>query len=189
MAEVFEAVFTAGPYEGAPVAVKRLHAREAREPSAQRMIADEAAILARLDHPGIVRVLDRGELDGAEAVVLELVEGVDVARAVRIAGSPPPEPIAAHVIAEVAGALAYAHPLGIVHRDVTPGNLLLAWDGAVKLGDFGIARAALRSERTATGVVKGKEGFVAPEQATGGAIGPATDVYALGATLHALITG
>jgi serine/threonine-protein kinase len=197
MAEVFEAVITSGPYEGAPVAVKRIHAREASEPAAQRMIADEAAILSRLEHHGIVRVLDRGELDGSEAIVLELVEGVDAAQAIRVVGALPPEPIAAHIVAEVAEALAYAHALtdehgatlGIVHRDVTPSNLLLAWDGSVKLGDFGIARAAIRSERTATGVVKGKEGFVAPEQATGGVIGPATDAYGLGATLHTLISG
>jgi hypothetical protein len=108
-----------------------------------------------------------------------------------------PEGIALHVISEVAHALAYIHdvkdefgePLGIVHRDVSPQNILLSWDGDVKLSDFGIALCMQREEQTAEGVVKGKLPYMAPEQALGERVNAAADVYALGATLATLLGG
>ena len=143
--------------------------------------------------------MDYGLIDGAAFLAMEFVDGVDALRAVTLSGDERvmPEGIALHVISEVAHALAYIHdvkdehgePLGIVHRDVSPQNILLSWDGDVKLSDFGIALCMQREEQTAEGVVKGKLPYMAPEQALGERVNAAADVYALGATLATLLGG
>lgn len=193
MAEIWEAEGPQGP-----VAIKRIVPDLRDTPWAQRMFRDEATIAAQVRHPNAVRVLEVDLTEGEERIVMERVDGLDAARAVRVGRSVPrpmPEALALHVCATVADVLAYAHgvtaadgtALGIVHRDVAPSNVLLGWDGSVRLADFGIAHAAGRIERTTTGVVKGKQGFVSPEEAMDEALGPATDVWGLGVTLHALI--
>jgi len=182
------------------VAIKRLLNEHAADESVRRMFLDEARIASRIYHGNVVAVLDFGLLDGDEFLVMEHVDGPDAGRAARTARGaeqPMPAGVCLHVISEIAHALAYVHgltdesgrPLGIVHRDLSPGNILLSWEGDVKLSDFGIALATGREERTATGVVKGKIAYMAPEQATGRAVGPAADVFALGGTLHALLAG
>jgi serine/threonine protein kinase len=168
------------------------------------MFFEEARIGSRLHHGSIVPIFDYGLIDGSEFLAMEYVDGLDALRAVSgpSAGiDPMPEGIALHVAAEIAHALAYIHdlrddenrPLAIVHRDVNPPNILLSWNGDVKLSDFGIAlarvHAASRDEPTALGGVQGKLHYMAPEQARGESVSAPADVYALGATLDALLGG
>ena len=162
------------------------------------MFFDEASIASRLHHGNIVQVLDYGTVDGSEFIAMELVDGLDANSAFRMGeerGESLPAAVALYVIAETAYALEYAHAAGVnhddvtgvVHRDVSPHNILLSWDGDVKLSDFGIAFAETKSERTRTGVIKGKFSFMAPEQAAGKRVDGAADVYALGVTLRLLL--
>ncbi len=200
MAHVYEAVAQGDAGFERRVALKRILPELAHLEGLKRMFLDEARIASHLHHGNIVQVLDYGSVDDTEFIAMEYVDGVDADRAVsqsRQQGVALPDVLALHIASEVAHALAYAHaredhdgrPLAIVHRDVSPHNLLLSWDGDVKLADFGIAKAATRLEKTSTGIVKGKLSYMAPEQAKGAAVGPSADIYALGATVHALITG
>lgn len=197
MAEVFRA--ESQPVAGVTrtVAIKRiLHGTGETDASLGRMFADEARIWVRLQHPNIVQVLDFGEHEGALFLALELIDGMSAAELVRDAGALPV--IEALCIAgHVARALDHAHsleaedgtPLQIVHRDVKPGNILLSTRGEVKLTDFGIARATNRVTRTVTGMVRGSLSTMAPEQARGEPLDGRADLFALGAVLHALLTG
>jgi len=150
----------------------------------------EAETIARLQHPNIVQIHDVGFDEGHAYLVLEYVEGGSLAKMAAGVAQPPGD--AARLVELVARAVEYAHQHGVIHRDLTPGNILLTADGAPKLTDFGLARAIGDGQgMTATGAVLGTPGYLAPEQARGDlfAIGPGTDVYALGATLYALLTG
>ena len=199
MAEVWRATAHGDAGFTRRVAVKRLFAREA-DPGFERMFLDEARLTSRLHHQGIVSILDFGIEAGRPFQVLELVDGFDasrLARAGREQGQPLPTGLALHLCAEVGHALHFAHratddagaPLNIVHRDVSPQNVLLSRAGDVKLSDFGIAFAEGRLEKTVGGVARGKPAYMAPEQAVRGAMDGRTDVFALGCVLHALLTG
>lgn len=200
MAEVLEGVIAgAGGFERR-VAIKRILPEHAGDASFSRMFLDEARIASRLHHANVVAILDFGIADGIPFQVLELVEGIDASslrKAVTSAGNVFPVEVALHVCIEIAHALAHAHgacgddgkPLGIVHRDVSPHNILVSWNGDVKLTDFGIALARDRSEKTETGIAKGKLAYMAPEQAVGGEVDGRADVFALGCALHALLAG
>lgn len=163
------------------------------------MFADEAQLATRLNHPNIVQVYDFQDYgDDGQLLSMEYVDGPDlralsraaIARDDRLA----PE-VAAYIAAEVAKGLHYAHerkdergaPLDIVHRDVSPQNILLSYDGGVKVADFGIATANLFREEL--GVLKGKTGYMSPEQARGQKLDRRTDIYSLGVVLHELLTG
>jgi serine/threonine protein kinase len=197
MAQVLEAVSQGMEGFERRVAIKRLLPQHLRDGGRRRMFFDEASIGSRLHHGGVVQIFDYGLIDGAAFLAMEFVDGVDALRAVTLWGDDRvmPEGIALHLISEVAHALAYIHdvkdefgePLGIVHRDVSPQNILLSWDGDVKLSDFGIALSLQREERTSEGVVKGKLPYMPPEQALGKRVDAAADVYALGATLATLL--
>jgi len=208
MAQVIEAVaFGHGGFERR-VAIKRLLPQHARDGERRRMFFEEARIGSRMHHGGIVPILDYGLIDGSEFMAMEYVDGLDALRAV--SGPTPdivpmPEGIALHITAEIAHALAYIHDLrdddnralSIVHRDVSPPNILLSWNGDVKLSDFGIALARARDRDdedegdgpVAPGGIQGKLHYMAPEQARGEPVSAAADVYALGATLDALLGG
>jgi serine/threonine-protein kinase len=203
MAQVIEAVASGhGGFERR-VAIKRLLPQHARDGERRRMFFEEARIGSRMHHGGIVPILDYGLIDGSEFMAMEYVDGLDALRAVSGATAdivPMPEGIALHVTAEIAHALAYIHDLrdddnrslAIVHRDVSPPNILLSWNGDVKLSDFGIAlsRTEARERGTAAlGGIQGKLHYMAPEQARGEPVSAAADVYALGATLDALLGG
>jgi hypothetical protein len=186
--------------DGARVALKRVLPEHAGDDRFRRMFLDEARIAAALDHPGIVRVLGSGEDEGAPWIAMEPIDGTDAAtwrEAGAALGMPMPERAALRIALDVAGALAHAHTacgadgtrLGIVHRDVSPSNILVGRDGRVTLGDFGIAKARDRVEKTSVGSAKGKIAYMAPEQRIGGDVDPRTDVFALGCALHALLTG
>jgi serine/threonine protein kinase len=197
MAEVFEGqVQGEGGFERR-VAIKRLLAQHILEESFLRGFIDEARIASQLHHANIVSIIDFGFADGLPFQVLEFVDGMDLrtiiqaSRARRIAI--PPE-LALWIIAEVAHALEYAHgahdadgqPMGIIHRDVSPENILISWAGDVKLADFGIAYAIKRLEMTRVGIVKGKPDFMAPEQRRGEDVDCRADVFALGRVLQLL---
>jgi serine/threonine-protein kinase len=157
---------------------------------------DEARIASHLHHANIVSVLDYGIADGLPFQVLELVDGLDLQSALAL-GKPLPPELALHVCTEVAYALSHAHgahgpdgqPLGIVHRDVKPANILVSYDGDVKLGDFGIAFARDRLQRTEVGITKGTREFMSPEQWLAGEVDARSDVFSLGCVLYALLTG
>ena len=172
-----------------PVAVKVLHTRLGADAESVRRFRGEARAVARLSHPNIIAVLDRGVSDGREFIVLELVEGDDLRRVLDRDGRLPVARALA-VVLDVAAGLAYAHDNGFVHRDVKPQNILVTPDGAAKLVDFGIARAARGgSAETLTGTLLGTSAYISPEQAQGQQVTPASDVYSLGVVLYELLTG
>ncbi len=182
------------------VAIKQLFPLEADGGAFERMFLDEARITSRLHHAAIVSILDFGVEAGRPFQVLELVDGFDLWRLVkwgRAQGKPLSPGLALHVCAVVGHALHFAHvavddagqPLRIVHRDVSPQNVLVSRSGDVKLSDFGIAFSEGRAEQTVGGIARGKPAYMAPEQAVRGAMDGRTDVFGLGCVLHALIAG
>ncbi|MER2559127.1 MAG: serine/threonine-protein kinase [Myxococcaceae bacterium] len=200
MAEVFEAVLHGDAGFRRRVAVKRMAADRVGDERLQRMFVDEARLASRLHHPNLVAVIDFGIADGVAFQVLELVDGFDVARLANwgvAANRPMPEAVALGIAAHVAHALHAAHtataddgaPLNIVHRDVSPQNVLVSRGGDVKLADFGIALWEQRTEKTLGAIARGKPTYMAPEQAMHSAIDGRADVFSLGCTLHALLTG
>ena len=173
-----------------PVAVKRLHPHLLPDASSRARLAAEARAAASLSHPVIVGVYDVDAEGEAPAIVMELVDGESLAALIDRDG--PLEPArAAAITAEVADALFHAHQQGVIHRDVKPGNVLVARDGRTRLVDFGIARSLAQSaERlTLTGTVIGTLRAMAPEQLAAGPITPKTDLYGLGVVLHEALTG
>ncbi len=162
------------------------------------MFLTEARLAATLDHPNVVHVVDTGEVDGEFFFVMEYVHGRDV-RALLRASNPGTVPLhAALTIAHgVAEGLHYVHErrdpsgrfLGLVHRDVSPSNVMVSYDGSVKLVDFGIAKATEMRHATRTGVVKGKVHYMSPEQCEGRPLDRRTDVFALGILLYEMTTG
>jgi serine/threonine-protein kinase len=173
-----------------PVALKMLLAGPYAGPEERERFQREAEAVAGLRHPNIVPLYDAGEVDGRPYFTMELVEGGSLAK--KIAGMPQPARQSAALLMQVAGAIHFAHQSGIVHRDLTPANILLASDGTPKVTDFGLARRLEGgSGLTISGVPMGTPSFMAPEQVRGerGAVGPATDVYALGALLYDMLTG
>src|SRR5438309_7657101 len=168
---------------GRPVAVKLLAAELVSDADLRGRVHREARAAARLSHPNVTNVYDYGERgDGTPYVVMELVDGQSLAH--RIGAGPLSWGSAVRVAAQVASALAAAHAQGLVHRDVTPANVMLSRTG-VKVVDFGIA--AVAGERDAT--VLGTPSYLAPEQRAGGPAQAATDVYALGLLLYHAATG
>jgi serine/threonine-protein kinase len=173
---------------GRTVAIKRVSEAFAADEDARRRLAREARLAARLSHPNIVRIYDVAALDERPYLVLEHVEGRTLAEELAGRGRLAPDEVA-RVGRQVASGLAHAHAAGLVHRDVKPRNLLRAADGTVKVADFGIARAADSTQITLAGTVLGTAAYLAPEQARGEPVTPASDVYALGVVLYELLTG
>jgi serine/threonine protein kinase len=199
MAEIFLATQMGREGFQKPVILKRIHSTIYADPQFRNMFIDEAHISMSLSHSNIAQVLDLGVSAGRYFLVLELVDGWDLGRILHraaTAGVRLPRELALHVGAEICRALAYAHskamdgqgPLGIVHRDVSPHNVLLSEQGEVKLTDFGIAKAMNKREHTGTGVVKGKVAFMSPEQALGKPIDARSDLFSLGTMLYLMVT-
>ena len=183
------------------VAVKTILPSFATDVGFRRMFLDEATIASRIEHTNVAQILDLGEHEGILYLVMEWVEGDSVSRlerAVQQAGSVVPQAIALRIASDSCAGLHAAHELsdeagrslGVVHRDVSPQNILVSAKGVVKLIDFGIAKAKDRaSEDTRSGVFKGKLHYMAPEQALGKAIDRRADVWAVAAVLYKLLAG
>src|SRR5690242_18940205 len=169
------------------VAIKILHGRYAGDPEYLERFRTEARSVARLSHPNIVTVIDRGDDDGRQYIVFEHVDGENLKELVVRTGRLPVRR-AVELALAVADGLSFAHDHGLVHRDVKPQNVLVSREGEVKVTDFGIARS-LHMEHgvTQTGTVLGTGEYLAPEQASGKPVSPATDVYSLGVVLRELL--
>jgi eukaryotic-like serine/threonine-protein kinase len=183
------------------VGIKRLHPHLAREPEFIEMFLDEARLAARIHHPNVVPILEIGTSDQGYYIVMEYVEGDTlanlIARSVQ-GGRRLPVPVATRIIVDVLSGLHAAHeladddgkPLGIVHRDVSPQNILIGMDGSARLTDFGVARATSKLSTTRTGQLKGKLAYMAPEQARGTRdIDRRADIFAAGVVLWEALEG
>ncbi len=200
MAEIFLA--RARGIEGMEryVVLKRILRDHAADPRWVEMFLDEARLVARLHHPNIAQVFDLGKIDDTYFFTMEYIHGEDLRaiseRALR-QNQKLPIGVVVGAMAGAAAGLAYAHeladshgkPLHIVHRDVSPSNILISYDGGVKLVDFGVAKDNLRSSKTASGAVKGKISYFSPEQCQNRDIDARTDVFSLGIVLWELCTG
>jgi eukaryotic-like serine/threonine-protein kinase len=186
------------------VVLKRILPQHALDPELLRMFLDEARLSATLTHPHVTEVYDVGADGDAPFFAMEYVHGANLrelmrahARAAGTATAPLELAHAIGIVAAAADGLHYAHdrigpggePLGIVHRDVSPSNVLVSYDGAVKVSDFGIAKWAFQRTRTQEGTLKGKFAYMSPEQCRGRAVDRRSDVFALGTILYELTTG
>ncbi|MBA2662888.1 MAG: serine/threonine protein kinase [Bradymonadaceae bacterium] len=182
------------------LAIKRLHRRLCEDQDFTMMLVDEAKISVQLNHANIGQVFDLGYIDEQYFIVMEYIDGVDmhqVLRKLRKAGQRIPLDAALYIICQACEALHYAHtkfgsdgrPLEIVHRDVSPQNVMVSNEGEVKLVDFGIAKARMRAQQTQAGIIKGKFYYMSPEQAHGHRVDARTDVYAVGILLYEMLAG
>src|SRR5689334_15683183 len=179
-----------------PVAIKRIHSQYSEDRGLRLMLAAEARLTARLSHSNIVAVHD---LDQDEAgrlfLVMELVHGIDLASLLRTGALP--VPVALFVTCEILRGLGHAHDLpttedslrGLVHRDVSPQNMLIGWDGAVKVSDFGLAKARATTNASASLFVKGKLAYMSPEHANGDALDGRSDLFSVGVMLWEMVCG
>lgn len=180
-------------------AIKQPHAGLGDDEGFRQMFLDEGRIAGMLRHPNVVSVLDVGEDERGPFLVMDYVDGVSLQRILHDRGPERPLPLvlALRVGAQIAAGLHAAHeltdesgaPIGLVHRDVSPQNILVGFDGIVRLTDFGVAKALGRMTRTSTGVVKGKLGYVSPEQLRYEALDRRSDLFALGVVLHEMLVG
>ena len=201
MAEIFVARQTGAHGFDKLVALKLLRDELSNEPGFREMFFAEARTSALLSHPNIVQTFDVGENDGLVYMAMEFVNGESLSRVTRsIAGDEGdrvPRSLAVAVCREVANALHYAHtltnlegaPLHLVHRDVSPSNIMLTHDGTVKLLDFGIAKVSTAQVQTKAGTVKGKFAYLSPEQARAEPLDGRSDIFSLGVVLWQLLTG
>ena len=200
MADVYLAVSRGPMGFNKLVVVKRLRDSLAEEPSFLNMFLDEARLAARLNHPNVVHTYEVGEHDGHYFIAMEYLDGQSVQtllRAVAKKGSKLSAPMCARIVADALAGLHHAHelkdydgtPLNIIHRDVSPHNVFVTYEGQVKLVDFGIAKAALSRTQTEVGVLKGKVAYMAPEQAMGVPLDRRADLFAMGIVLWELLTG
>jgi len=200
MAEVYLAMQQgAGGFEKL-VVVKRMLPHLLDDGHFVQMFLDEARLAAKLRHPNIVSILDIHRDEEVFTVAMEYLRGEDLRRLVRAQRDGTfriPLPITLHIITKLAEALYYAHtakdakgrPLNLVHRDVAPSNVLVTYDGQVKLIDFGVAKASAHSTYTKPGTIKGKYPYSSPEQIRGKPLDSRSDVFALGILLHEMLTG
>ena len=179
--------------------VKVLHPELSARAELVELFQQEARLAGQMAHPGIPQVFDHGVEDGQAYFVMELVEGPTLHQVIsrlRFLKRQPPPAIAARIIASVAEALAYAHeltddqgvPLGLIHRDVSPDNVMIDQNGVTKLTDFGVARVLRSSVNTAAGSTRGKVRYMSPEQLAAAPLSPRSDVFAMGVVLCELLT-
>ena len=173
---------------GRTVAIKVLADNLAHDQSFVERFRREARAAAGLGHPNIASVYDYGVDDGCHFIVMELVEGRDLAQLLRAEGPLSPERTVA-IVGQICTALGHAHAAGIVHRDVKPANVIVDGDDRVKVTDFGIARAAGDSKLTMTGSVLGTSHYISPEQANGAPMSQRSDLYSLGIVIYECLTG
>ena len=199
MAEAFRATYSGPAGFERTVVVKRILPANCADPEFLQMFAAEARILGMLHHPNVVQVYDFGESDGTFFLVLEYVDGPSLGRllkTLRKAGRPIPAAVAAYIAREICRALDYVHglrtsdgePLNVIHRDVTPSNIMLTMTGAVKLLDFGIAKYETSGTLTQHRIVKGKTAYIAPEIIEERPFDARADLFSLGVVFHEILT-
>lgn len=188
---------TVGPEGvGRLVAIKRILPHLCADPETLHQFLDEARIGLRLDHPNLVRFYDFGEVGGAYYIAMELVRGIDLGRLLDATGPLPP-PLVSAVIGQALQGLAAAHALNgedgaalhLVHRDLSPSNLMVGFDGRVKVLDFGVAKIRTSHTVTVVGMVKGKPLYMSPEQAVGEHLDARSDLFSVGLVLYEALTG
>jgi len=201
MAELYKAKRTGVEGFQKIVAIKKILPHIADDDEFVTMFADEAKLAAQLNHPNIIHIYDLGKIQaGGYFIAMEHVDGRDlrsIEQSAREHSVPLPVSLAVYVASKVASALDYAHrrrdaeghELNIVHRDVSPQNILISYEGEIKLCDFGIAKAASKASKTQSGALKGKIQYMSPEQAWGKPIDRRSDLFSLGVVLHELLTG
>jgi eukaryotic-like serine/threonine-protein kinase len=200
MAEVFHAKISSSHGFEKALVIKRILPHLAADANFVAMFIDEAKLTAQLTHPKIVQILDFGDVDGQFFTALEYIDGFDALGLLRTAAQRRvhvPQNLAIFIVNEVLEALDYAHnardmegkPMQIVHRDISPSNIFLSKRGDVKLGDFGIAHTQRRESKTQAGTLKGKYGYMSPEQVVGRPIDARSDLFAVGVVLAELVTG
>jgi serine/threonine-protein kinase len=200
MADIYLARLDAPRAPSQLVALKVLSPARAADADASAMFLDEARLVALLNHPNIASVLDVGVVDGRHYLAMEYVHGADLRQVVAVAqrtGCPLPMVTSLSIVCAAAAGLDHAHrrsgpdgrPLELVHRDVSLSNIMVGYDGAVKLIDFGIATTTIASVHTPPGVVRGKASYMSPEQCLGERVDRRSDVFALGVVLYELTTG
>ncbi|HEX7839289.1 MAG TPA: serine/threonine-protein kinase, partial [Kofleriaceae bacterium] len=195
MAEVFAGSTVGAEGFSRKVAIKRVRPGFADDPGFAQLFVAEAQISARLVHPNIVSVLDFDrDPDGSLFLVMELVDGKDLDAV--LATGLLPLPVVIFVLAEILRGLGFAHDPpsgsglhGVVHRDVSPHNVLVSWEGAIKVSDFGIAKARAATAATASDLIKGKPAYMSPEQANGDRLDGRSDLFAAGAILWEMLVG
>ncbi|HVG62594.1 MAG TPA: serine/threonine-protein kinase, partial [Hyalangium sp.] len=196
MAELFLAQ---EPPKPGLVVLKRILPYLSEETEFVQMFLDEARIAAQLHHPNIVQVYELGKLDNTIFIAMEFVEGVDLRRVVQEEakfGATVPYGVAAAICAQVAEGLDYAHfskdvhgvPLELIHRDVSPQNVMVGYNGRVKIVDFGIAKAGTYVNRSKPGVIKGKFLYLSPEQVAQDKLDHRADIFALGTMMYEITT-
>jgi serine/threonine protein kinase len=202
MAIVYRARYTAAPGISKSVVIKKVLDVYAEDQAFVQMFIQEARISVGLNHGNIVQVFDFGQVDGEYFIAMELVDGQPLSKVIRKAqamGLPQlPAPLAVNIAIEMCKGLHHAHtrtdekgrPLGLVHRDIAPDNVLISYEGEVKLSDFGVAKARLAGRpETQAGMVKGKYPYFSPEQALGEQLDGRSDVYAVGVVLYRMLCG
>jgi len=196
--EVFLAVVSGPAGFRKPVVLKRLYPNLVEEPGIVDMFQDEARLAARLNHPHVVQTLEVGQFEGFHFIAMEYLEGVALDRVLSRAKQMQiriPPPLSARIVYDALEGLGHAHqltdfdgtPMRVVHRDVSPQNVFITFEGVVKLLDFGVAKAATSIARTETGVVKGKYAYIAPEQALDEGIDERADLWSTGVVLWELL--
>jgi serine/threonine-protein kinase len=199
MAEIFLAQLEGPQGFKKLVVLKQIRPLISSDPLLRNALVDEAHVAMSLGSGNIVQVLDLFEFQGRYSLVLELVDGWSLDHLLRRSASaewPLPRELSLYIISEVCRALHYAHsmlrdgqPLHIVHRDISPQNILISEQGEVKLADFGIAKARTRTQTTEQGIVKGKISFMSPEQAGASPLDWRSDIFSLGTVLYRMVTG
>jgi CheY-like chemotaxis protein/tRNA A-37 threonylcarbamoyl transferase component Bud32 len=200
MAEVFKARMRGEQGFEKIVAIKRIVPHMAANDAFITMFVDEAKLAAQLNHNNITHIYDLGKVDAWHYIAMEFVEGKDLRTLLKLGKErayPLPPELALFIAAKIANALDYAHrrpaadgtELNLVHRDVSPQNILISYEGDIKLCDFGIAKAASKVSTTISGALKGKLQYMSPEQAWGKRVDRRSDIFSLGAVLHEMLTG
>jgi eukaryotic-like serine/threonine-protein kinase len=197
MAEVWRATLTGPARFARTVAVKRILPHLLTEPHIVRMFGKEAATAGLLHHQNIVQIYELVEADGELLIVMEFVPGADMLTLIKKSQGKLPLGFALHVVRELCRGLHHAHslcdsagkPIGIVHRDVSHANVLVGWDGSIKLSDFGVAKVLSHATAATRSEIKGKTGYMSPEQATGERMDHRADVFSVGVVLYELCTG
>lgn len=199
MAELFRAKLIGAQGFEKLIALKRILPHLAEDESLVTAFIDEARLAAHLQHPNIVQIYDFGQMEGSYYIAMEYLSGKDLSQVTKKAiarGNPLTLNQSLYIISQVCEGLGYAYdlkdfkgnPLNIIHRDISPQNIFITYDGQIKLLDFGIAKAASQSSHTQTGTIKGKVAYMSPEQVVGSTIDQRSDLFAVGIILYELAT-